>query len=121
MAVQKVYAFLNFKSSNFFFQIKYPHIKFVSLTQVRKNTVHPPYIYIFWVIQLLFIETKHKLQRKTQNKQAKGNLPTTATKTKLTIKPKQAKTNGKAKHTNYCPNNLNKNIYKASQPVPLAQ
>ena len=64
MAVQKVYAFLNFKSSNFFFQIKYPHIKFVSLTQVRKNTVHPPYIYIFWVIQLLFIETKHKLRRK---------------------------------------------------------
>ena len=48
-------------------------------------------------------------------------LPTTATKTKLTIKPKQAKTNGKAKHTNYYPNNLNKNIYKASQPVPIAQ
>ena len=61
---------------------------------------------------------KHKLQRKTQDKLAKGNLPTTATKTKLTIKPKQPKTNGKAKHTNYCPNNLNKNINKASQPVP---
>ena len=45
IAVQKVYAFLNFKSSNFFFQIKYPHIKFVSLTQVRKNTVHPPYLH----------------------------------------------------------------------------
>ena len=73
IAVQKVYAFLNFKSSNFFFQIKYPHIKFVSLTQVRKNTVYPPYIYIyiyFWMIQLLFIETKHKLQRKTPNKLA---------------------------------------------------
>ena len=46
MAVQKVYAFLNSKSSNFFFsQIKDPHIKFVSLTQVRKNTVHPPYLH----------------------------------------------------------------------------
>ena len=47
IAVQKVYAFLNSKSSKtfFFIQINDPHIKFVSLTQVRKNTVHPPYLH----------------------------------------------------------------------------
>ena len=56
---------------------------------------------------------------KSQNKPAKGNLPPTATKNKTSHKTKQAKTNGKAKHTNTALT-TKQNIYKASQPIPLA-
>ena len=62
--------------------------------------------YFFWVIQLFIYRNKTQITREKPkiNQQRETSL-LQQPETKLTIKPKQAKTNGNAKHTNYCTNN----------------